>query len=97
MTSGARCVDYLPGHGIRCRVGGMLTRMTQAWLRWALAYLHVFRVVVVGMCVLLAVVGWVADIQWLFMASLCIGLGEMIESTYYIVVIRWGQRTRRLV
>jgi hypothetical protein len=47
----------------------------------ALAYLYLFRRVVVG----LALVG--AGV-----ACVCIGVGELLESSYYIGVLRWGQR-----
>jgi hypothetical protein len=66
------------------------------WLRGALVYLHVFRVVVVGSCLMLVLIAWFAQIQWLLMASLCVATGELVESTYYILVLRWGQRTGRL-
>jgi hypothetical protein len=62
----------------------------------ALKYLYVFRVVVVGGCLGLLVFAWVAHIQWLMMASACIAIGEYLESSYYIIVLRWAQRTGRL-
>lgn len=74
----------------------MLNGMTNVWVRWALTYLHVFRVVVVGVCLLLAILGWYEHIQWLFAFGLCVAIGEMVESTYYILVINWGQRTGRV-
>jgi hypothetical protein len=27
-----------------------------------------------------------------FAAALCIGVGELLESSYYIEVLRWGRR-----
>jgi len=66
------------------------------WLRWAVVYLHVFRAVVVGSCLMLVPIAWLAHIQWLLIASLCIATGELVESTYYILVLRWGQRTGRI-
>ncbi len=37
-----------------------------------------------------------AGVAWLFAACVCIGLGELLESSYYIGVLRWGQRTSLL-
>ena len=39
-------------------------------MQGALLYLNVFRLTVVGGCVLLMLVGWLANISWLFMLSL---------------------------
>ena len=64
---------------------------------WARAYLLVFRAVIVSLCILGALVGWLTGIPWLFAASVCIGLGELLECTYYLVVLDWGARTGRIV
>ena len=53
-------------------------------------------VVVVGSCVVLVVVAWLLQIQWLMMASACIAIGEFLESTYYILVLKWAERSGRL-
>jgi hypothetical protein len=45
---------------------------------------------------MLVLIAWFAQIQWLLMASLCVATGELVESTYYILVLCWGQRTGRL-
>ncbi len=58
----------------------------------ALAYLYVFRRVVVGLALGGLSAGWYWPVPGLVAASLCIGLGELLESTYYIEVLRWGQR-----
>jgi hypothetical protein len=58
----------------------------------ALAYLHLFRRVVVGLALVSAGVAWVAQVPWLLAACLCIAIGELLESSYYIEVLRWGQR-----
>ena len=68
----------------------------RSWAAWALTYLYVFRVVVVGGCLGLLVVAWIAHIQWLVMASACIAIGECVESSYYIIVLRWAERSGRL-
>ena len=54
--------------------------------------LVVFRWVVVSGCFIAAGVGLVQQIPWLVAAGICIGIGEFLESSYYIGVIRWGQR-----
>jgi hypothetical protein len=68
----------------------------RSWPAWALTYLSVFRGVVVGMCLIGAAWGAWAHIDWLLAASLCIGVGELLESSYYVVVLRWGARSGRL-
>ena len=65
-------------------------------MQGALLYLNVFRLTVVGGCVLLMLVAWLANISWLFMLSLCVAGEELCETTYYIVVLRWGRRTGRI-
>jgi hypothetical protein len=69
---------------------------SRLWLHRALLYLHVFRIVVVGGCAMLMVVAWLASIQWLLWTCLCVAAEELVESTYYIMVLRWGQRTGRV-
>jgi hypothetical protein len=66
----------------------------RSWPQWALTYLYVFRRIVVGVCLIGAGVGLAVGISWLLAASLCIGFGELLESSYYISVIRWGKRDR---
>jgi hypothetical protein len=58
----------------------------------ALAYLVSFRRAIVGLAVAGLGLGWVEQLPWLFWASLCIGLGELLESSYYIVLVRSIQR-----
>ncbi len=41
---------------------------------------------------LAAGVAWIEQVPWLLAASTCLGAGELVGSTYYIVVLRWGQR-----
>ncbi|HEY7064722.1 MAG TPA: hypothetical protein VII06_24830 [Chloroflexota bacterium] len=62
--------------------------------QWAMAYLTVFRRVVVGLALVGAGAGWWAQVPGLVGAGLCIAVGEFLESTYYIEVMRWGQRHR---
>ena len=58
----------------------------------ALAYLYAFRRVVVGLALVGAVVGWLEQVPWLAAAGVCIAIGELLESSYYIGVLRRGQR-----
>ncbi len=58
----------------------------------ALTYLYVFRRVAVGLALIGLSAGWYWQVPGLVAASVCIGLGELLESTYYIEVLRWGQR-----
>jgi hypothetical protein len=62
------------------------------WVRIAFAYLYTFRVVAIGAASLAALIGWIANIDWLVAAAVCIGIGEALESSYYITVMRWGSR-----
>jgi hypothetical protein len=64
----------------------------KGWPEWALVYLFAFRRVVVGLCLAAAGVAWIDQVPWLLAASACVGLGELLESSYYIGVLRWGQR-----
>jgi hypothetical protein len=59
---------------------------------WAMTYLVVFRRVVVGACFVGAAIGLAQQIPWLVAVSVCVGIGEFVESSYYISVMRWGQR-----
>jgi hypothetical protein len=56
----------------------------------ALTYLYAFRRVVVGLALLGAVVAWVAGAPWLLAICVCVGLGELLESSSYIAVLRRG-------
>jgi hypothetical protein len=75
---------------------GTIRARRRNWPGVALTYLYVFRIVVVGSCLVIVGVGWLAHIAWLVIAGACIGAGEFIESTYYIVVLTWGQHTGRI-
>jgi hypothetical protein len=68
----------------------------RSWPAWALTYLHVFRGVVVGLCLIGVAWGWSAHIGWLLAASVCIGVGELLESSYYLVVLEWGRCSGRM-
>jgi hypothetical protein len=68
-------------------------RNTRSWTDWARLYLHVFRAIVVTVCLTLAVYAWLAHVQWLLGASVCIGIGELVECSYYLMVLNWGERS----
>jgi len=59
---------------------------------WARVYLRVFRRVVVGLALVGLGAGWAWQVAWLAAASLCIGAGELLESSYYLWVLGWGER-----
>jgi hypothetical protein len=58
----------------------------------ALAYLLLFRRLAVGLALAGVGVAWIEQVPWLLGASACIGLGELLETSFDIGVIRWGQR-----
>ena len=62
----------------------------------ATKYLHVFRAVVVGLCLAGAAWGWAEHIDWLLAVGLCVGAGEFLESSYYLAVLDWGRRRHRM-
>ena len=61
----------------------------------AFRYLYRFRRVVVSLALIGAVLAWAAEIPALTAALVCIGIGEWLESSYYITVLRWRQRQAR--
>ena len=67
-------------------------RQPKGWPDWAMLYLLTFRRVVVGSCLMAAGVAWLSQVPWLLAASVCVGIGELLESSYYIGVMRWGER-----
>jgi hypothetical protein len=54
--------------------------------------LFAFRRVVVGACLIGAGVGVAQEIWWLTAVSVCVGIGELLESSYYISVLQWRHR-----
>jgi hypothetical protein len=58
----------------------------------AFSYLYLFRRIVVGLAVVGAMVAFVE--QWTSLVSVfvCVGVGELLESSYYISVLRWRQK-----
>ena len=58
----------------------------------ALEYLYIFRLVVVGLALVGAAIAWLEQVPWLLAACVCIGVGELLESSYYIGVLRWGRQ-----
>jgi hypothetical protein len=70
--------------------------MKLLWLRWVRRYLHVFRALVVVVCGVVGMVGVVVENWTLVAICACVGLGEVVECTYYLSVLEWGRRTGRL-
>jgi hypothetical protein len=68
----------------------LVPRQQRSWPAWALTYLVVFRGVVVGACLIGAGLGLADRIDWLLAVSICVGIGELLESSYYIGVLRYG-------
>ena len=58
----------------------------------AFSYLCLFRRAVVSLAVLGAVLAWAYQLPALMAAFVCVGIGELLESSYYISVLRWRQR-----
>jgi hypothetical protein len=58
----------------------------------AFSYLYVFRRVVVSLAVVGTVLAWAVESPALMSVFVCIGIGELLESSYYIGVLRWRQR-----
>jgi hypothetical protein len=58
----------------------------------AFRYLFLFRRVVVSLAVLGAVLSWAYEYRALMAAFVCVGIGELLESSYYINVLRWRER-----
>ena len=61
----------------------------------AFRYLFLFRRVVVSLAVVGAMLAWVSELPALTAALVCIGIGELLESSYYINVLRRRQRQAR--
>src|SRR5436190_22963001 len=58
----------------------------------AFSYLYTFRRIVIIVALLGAGVAWIEQLSSLFAACVCIGIGELIECSYYLGVLRWAQR-----
>lgn len=68
--------------------------MNEPSIRSAYTYLYAFRRVAVVVATIGALVGLVQHIDWLLAASITVGIGEWLETTYYIVVLRSGSKAR---
>jgi hypothetical protein len=68
------------------------SRRRRGWPDWALFYLYGFRRIVVGVCMAGAGVAWAEQVDWLLAVCICVGIGELLESSYYIAVLEWGKR-----
>ena len=58
----------------------------------AIRYLYTFRRIVVVAALVGAGFAWSAQWPGLFAASVCVGIGELIECSYYLGVLGWAQR-----
>jgi hypothetical protein len=84
--------------GAAVAVAGARAGVTGDWREGgpvtALAYLVAFRSVAVGLALIGVGLALRAHVTWLLSVSLYIGVGEMLESSYYIVLVRCVQRRR---
>jgi hypothetical protein len=58
----------------------------------AFSYLYLFRRVVVSLAIVGVVLAWTYQLPALMAAFVCVGIGELLESSYYISVLRWRQK-----
>jgi hypothetical protein len=58
----------------------------------AFRYLFLFRRVVVSLAIVGAGLAWAYEYPALTAAFVCVGIGELLESSYYLGVLRWRQR-----
>jgi hypothetical protein len=74
-----------------------MTRQRAGRLQESLAfsYLVLFRRVVVSLAVVGAVLAWASQAPALAAAFVCVGIGELLESSYYLSVLSWRQRRLR--
>jgi len=82
----------LVGSGFALAWGVIARSRPRGPFAWARVYLRVFRRVVVGLALVGFGAGWGWQVAWLAAASLCIGAGELLESSYYLWVLGWGVR-----
>jgi hypothetical protein len=61
----------------------------------AFSYLTIFRRVVVGLALIGALLAFVEHWPGLRAVVVCVGIGELLESTYYLSVSRWRQHSHR--
>lgn len=59
----------------------------------AFRYLVLFRRIVVSLALVGAVLAWTYQHPALAAALVCVGIGELLESSYYIGVLRWRERS----
>lgn len=62
----------------------------------AFRYLFLFRRIVVGLAAVGAVLAWAYEFPALMAAFVCVGIGELLESSYYLSVLRWRRATIHL-
>jgi len=61
----------------------------------AFTYLYTFRWIVVSAALFGAGIAWVEQLPGLFAACVTIGIGEWLECSYYLSVLRWQQHRGR--
>ena len=65
------------------------------YTRFAYTYLYGFRRTVPPLAAIGSLMAWLFGWQTLAGGLLCVSIGELLESSYYINVLRWAERTNR--
>ena len=60
----------------------------------AFRYLYAFRRTIPPLALVGGGVAWLLDWQALAAGLACISLGELLETSYYLSVLRWSERQR---
>jgi hypothetical protein len=68
----------------------MIERPTAGETELAFSYLYPFRRIVVVLALLGAGIAWAEQWTGLFAAFVCIGIGELIECSYYLGILKWS-------
>ena len=63
--------------------------------RVAYAYLYGFRRTIPPLAAIGGLLAWLLGWQALAAGLFCIAIGELLETSYYINVLRWAERTSR--
>src|SRR5436190_23689959 len=56
----------------------------------AFSYLYTFRRIIIIVALIGAGVAWAEQLSSLFAACVCIGIGELIECSYYLGVLKYS-------
>src|SRR5256885_6237545 len=76
-----------PGHA-PTRLAPAPARLAKSDL--AFSYLYTFRRIIIIVALIGAGVAWAEQLSGLFAAFVCIGIGELIECSYYLGVLKYS-------